>query len=451
MKVYNTLTRKKEEFTPKLENHVNMYVCGPTVYGLVHVGNIRAQVVFDTVRRYLEYKGYKVTMVQNFTDVDDKIIQRSIEEGLSSQNISEKYIVEAFNDADAMAIRRADCYPKVTEEMDEIIEMVAQLVEAGKAYVNEGHVFFDAQNFKDYGKLSRKNIDDLLAGARVEVSDLKQSPVDFVLWKPNKPGEPFWESPWGNGRPGWHIECSAMVKKYWGYVDIHGGGADLIFPHHENEIAQSESLQEEPFAKYWMHVGMLTNGHKKMSKSLGNFFTLRDTAQSFPHEVIRFFLLSGHYRMPMEYGNDLLESAAKGLERIKNCRNSLEKYDCDSALLKEAEKFKEDFTASMDDDFNTADAIAAVFDLVRFANTRMRSNEEVSGLAGLLDELCAILGLSLLEEEQTLEEEVEALIAQRQEARKNKDFALADKIRNDLLAKGIVLEDTRSGVQWTRK
>jgi len=451
MKVYNTLTRKKEEFTPKLENHVNMYVCGPTVYGLVHVGNIRAQVVFDTVRRYLEYKGYKVTMVQNFTDVDDKIIQRSIEEGLSSQNISEKYIVEAFNDADAMAIRRADCYPKVTEEMDEIIEMVAQLVEAGKAYVNEGHVFFDAQNFKDYGKLSRKNIDDLLAGARVEVSDLKQSPVDFVLWKPNKPGEPFWESPWGNGRPGWHIECSAMVKKYLGYVDIHGGGADLIFPHHENEIAQSESLQEEPFAKYWMHVGMLTNGHKKMSKSLGNFFTLRDTAQSFPHEVIRFFLLSGHYRMPMEYGNDLLESAAKGLERIKNCRNSLEKYDCDSALLKEAEKFKEDFTASMDDDFNTADAIAAVFDLVRFANTRMRSNEEVSGLAGLLDELCAILGLSLLEEEQTLEEEVEALIAQRQEARKNKDFALADKIRNDLLAKGIVLEDTRSGVQWTRK
>ncbi|MCL2422013.1 MAG: cysteine--tRNA ligase, partial [Defluviitaleaceae bacterium] len=351
MRVYNTLTGKKEAFVPHQENKVNMYVCGPTVYNFLHVGNMRTYVVFDTVSRYLKYRGYEVNMVQNFTDVDDKIIQRALEEGISAADVSDKYIEEALVDYNALSICKADHYPRVTEEMDEIIAMVTQLIEAGYAYVSEGHVFFDAHKSKEYGKLSKKNIDDLLSGARVEVSDIKQSPVDFVLWKPAKSGEPFWESPWGQGRPGWHIECSAMSEKYLGQIDIHGGGGDLTFPHHENEIAQSEALGKSPYAKYWMHVGMLTSGHKKMSKSLGNFFTLRELIeiQKIPPVVIRFFLLSGHYRMPMEYSEALLESAQKSLGRIENCWEMLKQVsddgaetltEAEAALLKEAESFR---------------------------------------------------------------------------------------------------------------
>ena len=451
MKIYNTLTGKKEDFVPINKNEVKMYVCGPTVYNLLHVGNMRCYVTFDTVRRYLEYKGYAVTMVQNFTDVDDKIIDRSLEEGISARAVADKYIKEAFIDYDAMNICRASCYPRVTEEMPEIIAMITELIETGSAYARGGHVFFNTRKSEDYGKLSKKNVDDLIAGARVEVNEQKKSPVDFVLWKPHKPGEPYWESPWGAGRPGWHIECSAMVRKYLGTVDIHGGGEDLIFPHHENEIAQSEALQKEPFARYWMHNGPLTSGHKKMSKSLGNFFTLREISEKFPHDVIRFFLLSGHYRMPMEYSEELLEAAAKGLSRIKNCRALLESeapnYSAspDTAVLAEIEKFKANFEARMDDDFNTADAIATIFELVRFANSN-----PAKGLLEMLDRLCGLLGLNLAKEEES-DPEIEALIAKRQEARKNKDWAAADKIRDDLAAQGIVLEDTQAGVRWTRK
>jgi len=508
LKIYNTLTGKKEDFVPIQENQVNMYVCGPTVYNLLHVGNMRCYVVFDTVRRYLEYKGYKVTMVQNFTDVDDKIIQRSLEENISASDVADKYIKEAFIDADALKICRADHYPRVTGEMDGIITMISQLIKAGYAYVSDGHVFFDAHKSEKYGKLSKKNIDNLLAGARVVVNDQKRSPVDFVLWKPNKPGEPYWESPWGNGRPGWHIECSVMAKKYLDHVDIHGGGEDLIFPHHENEIAQSEALQAEPFAKYWMHNGPLTSGHKKMSKSLGNFFTLREVAEKFPHEVIRFFLLSGHYRMPMEYSEALLESSQKGLERINNCWALLialgtldEITEEEKAWLKEAKNFKTNFDARMDNDFNTADAVAIVFELVKFANIRINGNVVsrpfTNKLRELLEQLCGLLGLEIgltlgrsisvkrsanfgfhtdIKTENTMPftheidgeihgivtsresakedfdtSDIEAKIARRQEARKNKDWATADKIRDDLAAQGIVLEDTPTGVRWTQK
>jgi len=464
MKIYNTLTGKKENFTPHQENQVNMYVCGPTVYGLIHVGNMRTQVVFDTVYRYLKYRGYTVNMVQNFTDVDDKIIQRSLEEHISAQAVADKYIEEAFTDYNALGICRANHYPRVTEEMDEIIAMISRLIAAEYAYIQDGHVFFDAHKSKEYGKLSKKNIDDLMAGARVEVNDLKQSPVDFVLWKPAKPGEPYWESPWGQGRPGWHIECSAMSEKYLGQIDIHGGGGDLIFPHHENEIAQSEALGKIPYAKYWMHVGMLTSGHKKMSKSLGNFSTLREVVEKFPPVVIRFFLLAGHYRMPMEYSEALLESAQKSLGRIENCREMLKLAEgegvdtltgAEAAWLKESERFRVDFEARMDDDFNTADAISVIFELVKFVNVRVHgqavSKLFTEGLLKLLDHFCDLLGLEMTVAEAKGSAEIESLIAQRQEARKNKDWALADKIRDGLAAEGIVLEDTPTGVRWTKK
>jgi len=458
LKIYNTLTGKKEDFVPYEADHVTMYVCGPTVYNLLHVGNMRCYVVFDTVRRFLEHKGYTVTMVQNFTDVDDKIIRRSLEEGITAQAVADKYIKEAFNDCDALGICRADYYPRVTEEMDEIIRMISELAESGYAYARDGHVFFDARKFDGYGKLSKKNVDGLLAGARVEINNQKNSPIDFVLWKPNKPGEPYWESPWGNGRPGWHIECSAMVRRYLGRVDIHGGGEDLIFPHHENEIAQSEALGEAPFAKYWMHNGPLTNGHKKMSKSLGNFFTLRDVADKFPHDVIRFFLISGHYRMPMEYSETLLESSQKGLARIKNCRALLKQAAGDESDTKEAVKFKMDFEARMEDDFNTADAIAVIFEMVKFANVHIHEGTltppVAKGLLDTLEQLCALLGLVPSEEKTetgTDTAEIEVLISMRQEARQNKNWAEADKIRDELTAMGIVLEDTPSGVRWTKK
>jgi len=437
MKIHNSLSAKKEEFTPKEPGIVNMYVCGPTVYNFLHVGNMRTAVVFDAVRRYLEYKGYRVNMVQNFTDVDDKIIARSLEEGISTQEVADKYINEVKQDFDKLNICAADSYPRVTEEMPEIIAMIEELIEKGCAYESAGHVFFAANTSKDYGKLSKKNIDDLITGARVQVNEDKKSPADFVLWKPAKEGEPFWKSPWSDGRPGWHIECSAIVRKYLSYVDIHGGGEDLIFPHHENEIAQSEALQSEPFAKYWMHVGMLTKDHKKMSKSLGNFFTLREVVEKFPPEVIRFFFLAGHYRMPMEYSEDLLESTGKALERIKNCKDMLKKAPS-SEISQIIENFRKDFETKMDDDFNTADAISVIFELVKFANKNPNGS-----LLGLLDELLAILGIVFSEDSKEINSEVENLIARRDEARKNKDWATADNIRDQLIAMGVKIADGR--------
>ena len=472
LRVYNTLSGKKEVFKPKRDNHVNMYICGPTVYNLLHVGNIRCYVFFDTVRRYLEYKKYSVTMVQNFTDVDDRIIRRSVEENITAQEVADKYVKEALVDYNCMNICKAEHYPRVTEEIQPIIDTISRLIENGSAYESEGHVFFDARKFKDYGKLSKKNVDDLMAGARIEVNEIKRSPVDFVLWKPSKPNEPFWESPWGLGRPGWHIECSAMVNEYLDYVDIHGGGEDLIFPHHENEIAQSEALQEEPLAKYWMHNGMLTIGHKKMSKSLGNFTTLRELAEKFSYDVIRFYLLSGHYRMPLEYGEALIEANQRSLNRIKNCRVLLADAaisagetlsEAEVGYLEEAKKFRADFEARMDDDFNTADAISVIFELVRFTNRLVNADASTplskpcaEGLIALLDELCGILGLDIKtaagnagsNQNGPASEEIELLITQRQEARKNKDWALADKIRDDLSARGIIIEDTTTGVKW---
>jgi len=373
MRIYNTLAGKKEEFVPHNTGQVNMYVCGPTVYNLLHVGNMRCYVVFDTVRRYLEYKGYSVNVVQNFTDVDDRIIQRSIEDGIDAKEVTDKYIAEALADYESLNICHADRYVRVTEEMDEIIAMISQLIDAGYAYVADDHVFYDTRKFKDYGKLSKKNVDDLLAGARVQINEQKKSPVDFVLWKPSKEGEPYWDSPWGTGRPGWHIECSAIVRKHLRDVDIHGGGQDLIFPHHENEIAQSEVLQGKPFAKYWMHNGMLTTGHKKMGKSLGNFSTLREVAEKFSYSVIRFFLLSGHYRMPLEYSEELLESSQRALERINTCHTLLKAADdnakslslAEQSALEEAKAFIAEFESRMEDDFNTADAISIIFEFVK--------------------------------------------------------------------------------------
>ena len=462
MKIYNTLAGKKEDFVPNIPGQVNMYVCGPTVYNLLHVGNMRNYVVFDTVRRYLEYKGYVVNVMQNFTDVDDKIINRSIEEGTDSKVIANKYVAEALADYESLNICHAHRYTRVTEEMDEIILMISQLIDAGYAYESGGHVFYDTHKFKDYGKLSKKNVDDLLAGARVQVNELKKSPVDFVLWKPNKEGEPYWDSPWGTGRPGWHIECSAIVRKYLVDVDIHGGGTDLIFPHHENEIAQSEALQDKPFAKYWMHNGMLTRGHKKMGKSLGNFSTLREVAEKFSYDVIRFFLLSSHYRMPLEYSEELLESNKRALERIKTCHTLLQASgDMGKSLTSEEQTWLEDakafivhFESRMDDDFNTADAISVIFDFVKFVNIRVNgveiSKTLADGLLQILDTMCGLLGFHF-EENQADDPEIDHLVAQRQEARKNKDWAMADKIRDELTAMGVVLEDTATGVRWTKK
>lgn len=462
MRIYNSLSGKKEDFVPHNPGQVNMYVCGPTVYNLLHVGNMRCYVVFDTVRRYLEYKGYAVNVMQNFTDVDDKIINRSIEEGVDAKTITDKYIAEVLADYESLNICHANRYTRVTEEMDEIITMISQLIDAGYAYESGGHVFYDTRKFADYGKLSKKNVDDLLAGARVQVNDLKKSPVDFVLWKPNKEGEPYWESPWGTGRPGWHIECSAIVRKYIDDVDIHGGGEDLIFPHHENEIAQSEALQDKPFAKYWMHNGMLTRGHKKMGKSLGNFSTLREVGEKFSFDVIRFFLLSGHYRMPLEYSEELLESAQKSLERIKTCWSMLSEeaerdlFDKSVNLvdLKEAEAFVKEFEARMDDDFNTADAISIIFEFVKFVNIRVNGQEVSKAftdeLLAKLNLMCGLLGIAFKTEEES-NPEIDNLVEQRQEARKNKDWAMADKIRDELTAMGVTLEDTATGVRWTKK
>lgn len=467
MKIFNTLTRKKEEFVPIEENKVKMYVCGPTVYNLIHIGNARPMICFDTVRRYLEYKGYDVNYVSNFTDVDDKIIKKAIEEGVTSEEISQRYIAECKKDMEGMNIKPATTHPLATNEISGMIDMIQTLIDKGYAYNVNGTVYYRTRKFEGYGKLSKKKIDDLEAGHRdikVAGEDEKEDPLDFVLWKPKKEGEPSWQSPWSDGRPGWHIECSVMAKKYLAdEIDIHAGGEDLIFPHHENEIAQSEAANGVPFSKYWMHNAFLNIDNKKMSKSLGNFFTVRDISNEYDLQVLRFFMLSAHYRNPINFSRELMESAKNGLERIINSVANLKHLSDNAKQLQMTEKevqnleatkaMYDKFEQAMEDDFNTADAISAVFELVKFANmnadgtdTKQYIDELIKKITVLTD----ILGLKVEKQEQMLDADIEALIEERQQARKNRDFARADEIRDELLAKGIVLEDTREGVRWKR-
>ena len=467
MKVFNTLTKKKEEFVPLEEGKVRMYVCGPTVYNYIHIGNARPMIVFDTVRRYFEYKGYDVNYVSNFTDVDDKIIKKAIEEQVSAQEISQRYIAECKKDMAGMNVKPATKHPLATEEICGMVEMISELIDKGYAYEKNGTVYFSTRKFKDYGKLSHKNLDDLRSGGRsllVSGEDEKEDPLDFVLWKPKKEGEPFWKSPWSDGRPGWHIECSVMAKKYLGdEIDIHAGGEDLIFPHHENEIAQSECCNDKIFAKYWMHNAFLNIDNRKMSKSLGNFRTVREISEQYDLQVLRFFMLNAHYRSPLNFSADLMEAAKNALERITDAAANLKDRkaaaqtdtatDAEKELLAQAQEFVKKFEEAMDDDFNTADALAAIFELVKFANTNVQEGSSAEFAAHTLEvmtKLCDVLGLILDKKEEILDEEIENLIAERQAARKAKDFARADAIRDELLEKGIVLKDTREGVQWKR-
>ena len=467
MKIFNTLTRHKDEFHPINEGKVGIYVCGPTVYDYIHIGNARPMIVFDTLRRYFEYKGYEVNYVSNFTDVDDKIIKRANEEGVDASVISERYIAECKKDMAALHVEEATTHPQATKEIPDMIAMVETLIEKGYAYEVNGTVYFRTRKFSDYGKLSKKNIDDLRAGNRellVSGEDEKEDPLDFVLWKPKKDGEPYWESPWSEGRPGWHIECSVMAKKYLAdEIDIHAGGEDLIFPHHENEIAQSEAANGVPFAKYWMHNAFLNIDNKKMSKSLGNFFTVRDIAKEYDLQVLRFFMLSAHYRNPINFSHELMESAKNSLDRIVTSvmnLTHLEKTAADLPMTDEEQKVLDltkdiykKFEAAMDDDFNTADAISAVFELVKLANSNSSETDTKAYITALKEsivKLADILGLNVVKEEELLDEDVEALINERQQARKDRNFARADEIRDELTAKGIVLEDTREGVRWKR-
>lgn len=468
MKVYNTLSGKKEEFTPLEEGKVRMYVCGPTVYNLIHIGNARPMIVFDTVRRYMEHKGYEVNYVSNFTDVDDKIIKKANEEGTDPSVISERYIAECKKDMESLHVKPATTHPKATCEIGGMIEMIQTLLDKGHAYVaQDGTVYFKTRSFPGYGKLSHKNLDDLRSGGRsllVSGEDQKEDPLDFVLWKPKKEGEPFWESPWCEGRPGWHIECSVMSKKYLGdEIDIHAGGEDLIFPHHENEIAQSEAANGKQFAKYWMHNGFLNIDNKKMSKSLGNFFTVRDIGEKYDLQILRFFMLSAHYRSPLNFSAELMEAAKNGLERIVTCVSNLNfllgkakegaMSEKEKEQAAEAAELAKKFDEAMDDDFNTADAISAVFELVKFANTTAGEDSSAAFVRALKDEIVTltdICGLTVERGEEILDSEIESLIAERQEARKAKNFARADEIRDLLTQKGIVLEDTREGVKWKR-
>ena len=468
MKLFNTMSRRKEEFVPLEEGKVRMYVCGPTVYNLIHIGNARPMIIFDTVRRYLEYKGYEVNYVSNFTDVDDKIIKKAIEEGVSSEEISQRYIAECKKDMAGMNVKPATTHPLATQEIDGMIDMIQTLIDKGYAYpVADGTVYFRVKKFKEYGKLSHKNLDDLQSGFRslqVSGEDQKEDPLDFVLWKPKKEGEPFWKSPWCDGRPGWHIECSVMSKKYLGEeIDIHAGGEDLVFPHHENEIAQSECCNGVPFAKYWMHNAFLNIDNRKMSKSLGNFRTVREIGEQYDLQVLRFFMLNAHYRSPLNFSADLMESSKNALERITEAAARLrdrqaaatvqEATEDEKKLMQEEAAFVTKFEESMDDDFNTADALAAVFELVKFANTNVQegSSKEFTGhTLEVMTKLCDVLGLTLEKKEEILDEEIENLIAERQAARKAKDFARADEIRGLLLDKGIELKDTREGVKWKR-
>ena len=463
MKLYNTLTKQKEEFVPVQEGKVGIYVCGPTVYNFIHIGNARPMVVFDTVRRYFEYKGYDVNYVSNFTDVDDKIIKKAIEEGVDASEVSERFIKECKKDMEGLNVKPATHHPKATEEIDGMIKMIEQLIDNGYAYEKDGTVYFRTRKFADYGQLSKKNLDDMQAGIRIAVSDDKEDSMDFVLWKPKKEGEPSWPSPWGDGRPGWHIECSVMSKKYIGdTIDIHAGGEDLIFPHHENEIAQSEACNGEKFAKYWMHNAFLNIDNKKMSKSAGNFFTVREISEKYSLQVIRFFMLSAHYRSPLNFSDTLVEASKNGLERIltavDNLRSLLkeerpqEMTEKDRENVKEADALVGKFEASMEDDFNTADAISAIFELVKLANVTAAegSKDYVQYLLDTIVKLCDILGIITEKEEELLDADIEALIEERQAARKAKNFALADEIRDTLAAQGIFLEYTRAGVKWKR-
>ena len=468
MKIFNTLTRRKEEFVPLEEGKVKMYVCGPTVYNLIHIGNARPMIIFDTVRRYMEYKGYEVNYVSNFTEVDDKIIKKAIEEGVSAEEISTRYIKECKKDMADMNVKPATTAPQATQEIQGMIDMIQTLIDKGYAYpAADGTVYFRVKKFKEYGKLSHKNLDDLQSGFRslkVSGEDQKEDPLDFVLWKPKKEGEPSWPSPWCDGRPGWHIECSVMSKKYLGEeIDIHAGGEDLIFPHHENEIAQSECCNGKIFARYWMHNGFLNIDNRKMSKSLGNFRTVRQIGEQYDLQVLRFFMLNAHYRSPLNFSADLMEAAKNSLERILEAAGKLSDRKDNAAaeniteeelaLLKEAEGFVTKFEAAMDDDFNTADALAAIFELVKFANTNVNENSSKEFAAGLYEELFKlsdVLGLKIEKKEEILDKEIEDLIQERQAARKAKDFKRADEIRDELLKKGIILKDTREGVKWQR-
>ncbi|RGY79668.1 cysteine--tRNA ligase [Dorea sp. AM58-8] len=467
MRLYNTMSKRKEEFVPVEEGKVRMYVCGPTVYNFIHIGNARPMIVFDTVRRYFEYKGYDVNYVSNFTDVDDKIIKKAIEEGVPAEEISQRYIEECKKDMDGMNIEPATTNPLATQEIDGMIDMISTLIEKGYAYEKNGTVYFRTRQFKDYGKLSHKNLDDLRSGNRallVSGEDEKEDPLDFVLWKPKKEGEPSWESPWSDGRPGWHIECSVMSKKYLGeQIDIHAGGEDLVFPHHENEIAQSEACNGKEFAKYWMHNAFLNIDNHKMSKSLGNFRTVREISEQYDLQILRFFMLSAHYRSPLNFSAELMEASKNGLERIQNAADNLRYMmeqakeesmtDAEKDNLAKTKEFVTAFETAMEDDFNTADAIAAIFDLVKYANTTATtegSKEYAKALYDLLVKLTDVLGLIVDKKEEILDDEIEALIAERQAARKEKNFARADEIRDELAAKGIVLLDTREGVKWKK-
>ena len=466
MKIFNTLTRRKEELKTITPNELKVYACGPTVYNYIHIGNARPLCVFDTFRRYMEYRGYKVNFVQNFTDIDDKIIRRANEEGTDYKTVSEKYIEEFWTDAKGMNVREATVHPKATENIDEIINIVSTLIEKGYAYaVDNGDVYFSPKKFDEYGKLSHQPLEDLEAGARINIGEVKREPMDFALWKSAKPGEPYWESPWGHGRPGWHIECSAMVRRYLGEtIDIHCGGQDLVFPHHENEIAQSECCNGVPFANYWMHNGFISVDNVKMSKSLGNFFTVRDVANEYGYEPIRYFLISSHYRSPINYSVDIIEQCKASLVRLYNCRESLDfalKNAVDT-LPENAEEIKkaldarrDQFIRVMDDDLNTADAITAVFELVKDINTKVitdeASKELVEYATKLFDELTGVLGLVYNRKTESLDDEIEKLIEARTQARKDRNWAEADRIRDELKAQGIVLEDTPQGVKWHRE
>ena len=466
MKFYNTLTRKKEEFIPLEEGKVKMYVCGPTVYNFIHIGNARPMIVFDTARRYMEYKGYEVNYVSNFTDVDDKIIAKANEEGVTAEEISQRYIAECKKDMADMNVMPATTHPLATQEIDGMIDMISTLIDKGYAYNVNGTVYFRTRRFAEYGKLSHKNLDDLRSGNRsllVSGEDQKEDPLDFVLWKPKKEGEPYWVSPWSEGRPGWHIECSVMSKKYLGEeIDIHAGGEDLIFPHHENEIAQSECCNGKEFSSYWLHNGFLNIDNRKMSKSLGNFFTVREIGEKYDLQVLRFFMLSAHYRSPLNFSAEIMESSKNALERILTAVETLDRLAANASgelteeekvALEEMKQFRTKFEEAMDDDLNTADAVSAIFELVKFANTKADENSSKAFTEALkkeIAELCDILGLKTEKKEENLDAEVEALIEQRQAARKAKDFAKADEIRDKLLDMGIQLKDTREGVQWKR-
>lgn len=465
MKVYNTLTRKKEELVPITPGEIKMYACGPTVYNYIHIGNARPLCIFDILRRYLEYRGYKVTFVQNFTDIDDKIIRHANEEHVDFSEISERYIKEFWTDADGLNVRHATVNPKATENIDAIIHIISTLIEKGYAYEAQGDVYFSTEKFKDYGKLSHQPLEDLEAGARIMVGEVKREPMDFAVWKAAKPGEPAWDSPWGKGRPGWHIECSAMNWRYLGdTIDIHCGGQDLIFPHHENEIAQSECFTGKPFAHYWMHNGYINVDNVKMSKSLGNFFTVCDVAEKYGYEPIRYLLISAQYRSPINYSTDIIEQCISALNRLYTCRDSLDfelknasdaEHDGDRAIIDGFGKYREQFIDAMDDDLNTADAIASIFELVRDINTNVvgktPSKALVEGAISVFDELTGVLGLVYNRKTETLDSDIEALIEARTNARKEKNWAEADRIRDQLKEMGIVLEDTAQGVKWHRE